>query len=143
MLDGCDPGVLETIVASGWLERFKDDGPLAREAALAASLARENSGDFSAVGPDRLGGTSGASSGQPAVPVPPRPSEPTLRGSDVIGSPEWQVARAKWLKERDERVARERMQKIQERLDRDEDLRQRRAAAAARNRWLEAGQCQY
>ena len=71
------------------------------------------------------------------------PHEPAPRGIDVVGSPEWKVARAKWLKERDERVAAERMQKIQARIERDEDLRQRRAAAAARRRWLEAGQCQY
>jgi hypothetical protein len=61
----------------------------------------------------------------------------------VVGSPEWKVARAKWLKERDERVERERLQKIQERIEREAEQRQRRAADDARRRWLEAGRCRY
>jgi hypothetical protein len=175
LLDGCDPEILQDIVANGWLERFKDGGAMHQESLVAASLARENSGEFSAeaagskvqsprskvadagsVVAATTQSVTGAGQGGCVVAattqgVAGEPAQGPLCSAAAakhshppeVGSPEWQVARAKWLKERDERVARERMQKIQERLDRDEDLRQRRAAAAARRRWLEAGQCQY
>ena len=77
-------------------------------------------------------------------PPPPdsRPPKPDPR-AEIVGSPEWQVARNKWLKERDERVEAERVRKIREKCERDEEIRQHRAAAAARNRWLDAGRVDY
>ncbi len=155
LLDGCDPEILQDIVANGWLERFKDGGEMHQESLVAASLAREKSGEFSASGQEPVasdqwprGGcvvaatTQGVAGGKASDPLCSAAAA-EHRHPPEVGSPEWKVARAKWLQERDERVARERMQKIQDRIERDEDLRQRRAAAAARRRWLEAGQCQY
>ena len=157
LLDGCDPEILQNIIASGWLERFKDGGEMHRESLVAASLARENSGEFSAATESVAGERGRESIAAPALadgqrlpqltpdPLQAAPAKPaeSPRGIDVVGSPEWKVARAQWFKERDQRVERERLQKIQERLEREEEQRQRRSAADARRRWLEAGRCQY
>ena len=76
-----------------------------------------------------------------AAPLQPAP---TQRGAPPeVGSPEWKVARAKWLKERDERVYAERERQMRAKAAEEADRYQRRAAAAERRRWLEAGRCQY
>ena len=39
LLDGCDPEILQRIVANDWLERFKDGGEMHRESLVAASFS--------------------------------------------------------------------------------------------------------
>lgn len=56
---------------------------------------------------------------------PPRPAP-------EVGSPEWQALRAQWLADRDRRAILEGARKIAERYEREAELRERRAAAAAR-----------
>jgi hypothetical protein len=72
---------------------------------------------------------------------PARQAGPT-GGIEVVGSPEWKVARARWLKERDQRRIDEALRRARERAEREADLRERRAAAAAR-RGLEAGRVEW
>jgi hypothetical protein len=56
---------------------------------------------------------------------PPRPAP-------EVGSPEWQSLRTRWLADRDRRAVLEGARKIAERYEREADLRERRAVAAAR-----------
>ena len=72
-----------------------------------------------------------------APPGPARQAGPT--GIEVVGSPEWQAARAQWLAERDERRIDELAREYREKAEREDDLRARRAAAAQRRAWLDAG----
>ena len=68
---------------------------------------------------------------------------PPPGGIEVVGSPEWKIARAKWLKERDQRRIDEAIRRYQEEIEREADLRARRAAAAERRAWLEAGRVRW
>ena len=172
LLDGCPPEVAATLIASGFYEKVCGTATPAAAESYAATLAWENMANMSAaagvesgVG-DRESGVglpqrsteysvlstpySAASAAPPTAvsPTPPDSRPPTpdpLRAATppAVGSPEWQIARKKWLQERDERVEAERVRKIREKCERDEEIRQHRAAAAARNRWLDAGRVDY
>jgi hypothetical protein len=77
----------------------------------------------------------------PAAPGPARQAGPT--GIEVVGSPEWQIARAKWLADRDRRRIEEARRKSLDDATRAAEIRAIRAAAAQRRAWLEAGRVQW
>jgi hypothetical protein len=153
LLAGCPEDVKGIIAASGCPDRFYDQLQADADALDAATLAREKSADFSAaVRPDGLGRTSGAEAGRTAAqtytPSPPTPLPPGARGAEgrgieVVGSPEWQLARARWLAERDQRRIEEAERKRREQAERDAELRARRYAAAERRAWLDAGRVEW
>jgi len=59
--------------------------------------------------------------------------------AEVVGSPEWQVARAAGRAERERQRIEEAARKYEEKRALEEEYRERREAIAARNRWLDAG----
>ena len=64
---------------------------------------------------------------------------PTKGQPPEVGSPEWKIARAKWLAEREERRVAALRQKAAEQIAKYNEEHERMERVRARNRWLDAG----
>jgi hypothetical protein len=156
LLAGCPEDVKEILAASGWPDRFYDQLQADAAALAAATLAREKGADFSAaaaaaaesqVQSPRSEGESGPTGEEVGVAHSRNATEgvpySAPGGIEVVGSPEWQVARNKWLADRDRRRIEEARRKSLDDATRAAEIRAIRAAAAQRRAWLDAGRVEW